>query len=256
MAGERRPLPRLTSVEFREDFDLDFEFQFVPTSFNVNTGANYAEATTLNRQHPILQWANGRQKTINFEAKLWAHDVGQNIDLRVKQLESTTVRVASLGRPPIFVFTWGREINEFVVVESVGNVTIDELREDGSYRGALFRLTLKKYTFFDLEVTDPSEPESSTFYRTVKDGDLWESLAQREYRDALKGDLIRRLNPGKPFLDPGDVVALLDRGKVRGVSVQPEAPPLARTPEAIEMREEIFELRNESKTTHIGTVGG
>lgn len=250
------PRPRLTSAEFRDEFDLDLEFQFTPTSFSMDIGADYATATALNRQHPIMQWTKGKQKTITFEAKFYALTTDVNIDDVLTKLEAACSKVERLGRPPILIFTWGRVISEFVVIESLGNIIIDDLRPDGSHQGFLFRIALRRHDFFDLTLTDPDAPPHDSFTKVVRYGDTWESIALREYNEPIKGDLLRRRYPATPFLSPGQIVILPDRENIRGVKVLPESPPLARTDEQIKVREAIFAARGGKRVSHIGTVGG
>ena len=255
MSSIVHPRPRLTSAEFSDDFEMDLEFQFVPSSFSVNIGANYAEGGTLNRQHPITQWTRGKSKTIAFEAKFFARDTQENIDDTLAKLEQATSRVEALGRPPLLIFSWGRVFSEFVVIEDLGNVVVDELRPDGTHQGFLLRIQLRRYDFFDLKLTDPTAPPHDSFVALVRQGDTWEHLAARQYKNPLQGDLLRRRNPDKPFLTPGQVVVLLDRENIRGVPVLPESPPLARTHAFEEVRDALFALRSGARTTHIGTVG-
>jgi hypothetical protein len=99
------------------------------------------------------------------------------------------------------------------------------MRPDGTLRSAQFTLSLRRYEKFDLVLTDPNARQHDTFYRAVKQGDTWESLAKMRYGDALLGDLLRRLNPGAPFLKVGTTVKLLDPERFRDAVVTPASLP-------------------------------
>lgn len=226
-------------------------FQFIPTEGTTETvSGTWSEATSLGRQHPIQQWTKGEQQTINFEAKFFSRHIAEDIDAIVESLKSAVQADPALGRPPLFDFIWGA-FHDVVVVSSVGGLRRGSLRPDGRLREATLGITLRHYEPFDLIVTDPDAPPGDTFYLTTAKGDSWESLAGRLYRQPLLGELVRRANPGNPFLGPGLTVTMPDPANVRGLVVSPRSIPLERTVEGISLRIAMFNKRRRSKASRI-----
>lgn len=243
------PLPELRPLD--PGFSI-IRFQFPPTGFSEERTVNWASATGMTRENPILQFSNGNQRTYTFGARLWAANSDEDIEPIVIELERATERDPNLGRPPRWCFVWGTAVNETVVVQSIGGIRYDDLRHDGSLRGVTLQMTLLVWRFIDVEIT--GQPLPSTFYAVIKEGDTWESLALREYKDPILGDLLRRQNPEIMFPTDhvGKVVALppLNTLLESGV-LEPDSAPLQRTAESLEVRADLFEKRASRKSSII-----
>lgn len=244
------PLPVLTPLDGSLN-RAPIEFQFQPLDSSEDVGAAWASATGMNRDHPILQYSHGEQRGFNFSARLFAKDSEHTIDEVLALLKQATERDPELKRPPRFNFSWGSVINETVVVKSVGGIKYDSLRNDGSLRGATLQIQLLVYRFIDVELS--GKPEPSTFYGITKTGDQWEDIALREYGDPLMGELLRRINPAVifPGQQPGSIVRLPPASKLRGESIEPDSPPMRRTPEGMALRLKMFELRSKSRESTV-----
>jgi hypothetical protein len=140
-----------------------------------------------------------------------------------------------------------------VVVESIGNIRFDPLRSDGTARGVTLAISLKRYEFFGLTLTDPNARPTNTTYVVVRDGDTWESLAHRVYGKPDYGDFLRRMFPATPRQRSETTVALPDEDKFDNLLMAPESFPLARTEGGIAARRTIFDLRNVPKVSTILT---
>jgi|GEM_PF-5513214 len=254
----------------------DFFFgQFVPQSVTKEVSANYAEVPTLGRQNPIMQWLNGVTETLTFTARLWANNADESIEERVEKLENLVKRQADLpkegkrpkGRPPVCEFQWGSDRSlkfEYCFVTSLGGVTYDELRPDGSLRGATMSITIKRYDPVTLTVTDPTVPESQTRIRLAKKGDTYESIALDEYGNPELGIPLRQLNPRiarmeLADLNPQDPVHVYSEDYLLTTPIQPKfhAFKIGRGNEDAEQRRrEMFDDRDgDSFTTVFADYG-
>lgn len=228
--------------------------QFVAQSVTKNVSATIARSVSYGAQHPILQWVAGELETISFRAKLWAVD---STDLRVgerlERLEALVKRDVKIGRPPVCAFSIG-DVDSLAIdclVRSLGGITYDELRDDGSLRGVTLQISLERFEEFNVEATDPSVPESQTRIRRARAGDSYESIALDEYADPELGVLLRQLNPRVPGMDLStlsakDPIHVFSESFLRTLEIAPEFHAF-KTGEnfaaAERARREIFEAR-------------
>jgi len=247
------PLPQLIPDKRANPGLATIQFQFQPQGLAINEGAAWTAANAQGRDHPILQFARGQQTMITFEAKLFAETITDNIDDKITAMRNSSKQLAPFGRPPVWTFVWGSIINETVVVESVGNIRYDAIRQDGSARGVLFAITLLKYVPFDIALTDPNAPLGGTFFTRARHGDLWEDVALREYNDPLMGDLLRRRNPdlAEPGDVPGRVLSLPPASTLRLEAIEPLSIPLRRTSAGLALRQGVYELRGATRPSAI-----
>jgi hypothetical protein len=184
--------------------------QFIPQDVSRRVGGNIAELSSVNAQYPILQWVGGETEEITFNARLWAKDSEDfTVEDRLERLEELVRRNDDLERPPVCTFAWGNVASLMIdcLVKSIGGITYDEVRDDGSLRGVTLQITLLRYEEPDFKVTDSSTPEKFTRRRRAKRGDTYEAVALLEYGDPLLGVLLRQLNPRIPGMRLADLRA-------------------------------------------------
>src|SRR3990172_3389398 len=247
------PLPELRPHPKANPGVAAIQFQFQPQGPVLNEAASWVSANAQGRDHPILQFARGQQTTITFEAKLFAETITDNIQDKLDALRASSKQLAPFGRPPVWIFVWGSIIHETVVVESVGNIRYDAIRQDGSARGVFFAITLLKYVPYDIQLTDPNAPLGGTFFTRARDGDLWEDVALREYGDPLMGDLLRRRNPdlAEPGDEPVRVLSLPPASTLRLEVIEPVSIPLRRTTAGLALRQSVYESRGATRPSAI-----
>lgn len=244
------PLPELRPLQAERNAGFPtIRFQFPPESYQEDHSGNWASATSLGRDKPILHFASGEQESFSFEAKLYARHEGESIEDLLDVLKRAPKRDSTLGRPPRWEFVWGSILHETVIVKSVGNIRFDEIRSDGSIRGASLQIELWNFVPNDVELTSPGTPPPSTFYVITKTNDSWEDLALREYRDPRLGDLLRRRNPSLMFpgATPGKIVKLIPEDQLRLDAIEPYSGPLQRTPDGLALRQQVHESRARSR---------
>lgn len=246
------------------DREEDVVGQFIPQSVQRTVAGGIATASSPNSQYPILQWVSGELETISFTAKLWATDsTDTTVDERLNRLEDLVKRNSDLKRPPICAFAWGNVPSLLVncIVKSLGGITYDEVRDDGSLRGATLQIELVRYEEVEFEVTDPSTPERYTRVRRAKKGDTYESIALDEYGDPTLGILLRQLNPRVKGMDLADLnpknpIHVFPEEYLVTLPIEPEFHAFKSgtgNEAAEERRREIFEARSADKyVTYLG----
>jgi hypothetical protein len=220
-----------------------------------NLGAHYESAWSMNRNEPITQWIHGTVTTWSFGVTLRAKDSTDDIRSKIKWLTESTVKDDKLGRPPLYVWSWG-SIEMTCFITALGGIQWEMMPTKLSPtfeppRMVKFQITLQKYVPWDLKKTDPNLPPLDTFYVYSKVGQTYEAMAGKRYGQPLWGDLVRRRNPDKAYLQVGDRIALPDSDKLLEEEVEPVSAPLQRTEEGLGARQDMFELRNVSKVSHV-----
>jgi len=267
---KRAPKPRLDP---NDEGYRAIEFQFVPDRFIRNVASNWAEKSAFGRDHPVLQYVTQESETYSFRALLFAERTTDTISDKVEALIAAVRANATLKRPPLWTFSWGDFIiDTSVIIESVGGIEYGEPRANDTITGVIadrlygallgtgpgqqlrtvqFRMRLKHYEPFGIEIPSLADLDRDTFHHIVRTGDTWEELARLHYKEALKGDLLRRRNPSKEFLVGGQTVDVLKPSRFRGLTPTPYSIPLVRTTAASTMRRELFEDRRKSRVSHV-----
>ncbi len=131
---------KLTGID--AGFEKEFEGQFLAQDMEETVGAFLGETTTVNKGAPDFQWIRGEAERFSFTTRLWASNSFKNIKQQVNILKSFARRDANLKRAPKFLFSAGTEISFTCFVRGV-RLRYDELRIDGSLRGAIVDLELQ-----------------------------------------------------------------------------------------------------------------
>ena len=139
---------------------------YPPTSLTRNVASEIGTATSLGREHPIVQWLGGSTETVAFEATLYAETFLDRIEDKVEELLALAHRDEALGRPPIVQFVYGA-LTFRALVQELGGIKYGDLRPNGTYRRVDFAITLVRYEPLDLVATDPTAPEPSTRFHVV-----------------------------------------------------------------------------------------
>jgi len=234
--------------------DLDggdeFEGEYPAISVGEEVSTSFSEVFALSREDPITQWTHGQSRQVRIEVRLFAKHSQDNIDDRLKQLKDLIKPDADLGRPHIFRFVWGTVVNERVVVEGIGGIKYDSLRNDGSLRGAVLSITMRRYTSFDIELSDPNAPPVGTRYYRAASGETYEHVSSSIYLNPHLGDLLRRRHPYQAILTEGELVICPDPRDLRYDRVEPYSIPLVRTEAFVTLRQQAFNRLNRDYISH------
>lgn len=260
---------------------LEFKGEHIAQNITEDIGSNLNQTDAINKEKPDFQWLHGDAETVTFDTRLYATNSLKNVKKQIEVLKSMARRDSKLKRAPRFSFTAGTEIGFTCFVRGI-QFKYDELRSDGTIRGVVVSLSLQK-----IEDTITKDAGASlaaqikfaagiiagaagigaqagrlvnipggslhTIDRdfTAKRGDTYETVAAAEYGDALLGDVLRRVQPGKPDLLPGDRVQLVEPTEIITIPVTPQSTPLKNTLENQALREEFLELRNRTTTIFV-----
>lgn len=265
--------PQVRNLEFRGDF--------IAENMSEQVGSRFGEQNSLNKERPNFQWLSGEAEAFTFNTKIWARDSFTSVKPTIELLKSMARRNKELKRSPVFLFTAGTEIGFTCFVRGV-KFDYDELKADGSIQGAVVAITLQKIDETVVEAAATSLAAQikqaagivsaaagvasivgrvrqiagfsvHTIGRTVvvKSGDTFEAIAQREYGNALLGDILRRAQPEKFDLQIGDKIFLIEGSEARQIPVTPQAIALKETIENKALNDEFFELRNRTTTIFV-----
>jgi hypothetical protein len=209
--------------------------QYQPQNVNHTLGSTIAEAGGFSRANPLIQWVGGALETLTFEARLFSlHRNDQTARDKLETLKILRTPCQPMGRPPLTRFFWGDLIPGGMpcFVESIGGVQYDEIRSDGSIRGATLSISLKRFTPFTIERTTTS-PVERTPTHVVRSGETYEMIAMRHWGDPMLGIPLRQQNPRYPMekwapksltdLSVGETIKLyprrdLDQSKAKSLS--------------------------------------
>jgi len=261
MPGIKFKLPELESWFLANDETLEeFQGQFPPQDIAHEITAAWGEDTALNRQHTILSFLHGNAETLSFQARLYALDALDDVTKRFKMLVGWVKRDPDLKRPPILQFWIGNAAVSFrrCILEAVTGIVYHSFRNDGSPRDIEFTLNLREYHPYEFVFQTPGETGQTRYHR-ARLHDYYEWLAQREYRDPMKGIQIRNAHPDKPNLQPADVVVMPSKDNLETGSPAPSSIALstafgrADTPQR-SLRLSTFDSRNRSFTSLIQGV--
>jgi hypothetical protein len=241
-----------------EDTGDVLEGQYAPEGLTLNIQNNYARHTSLNRSKVITQYLNGSADQVSFQGQFFAEtmvDFNQ-VEKKTQMLIDMARRDPDLGRPPIVTFWVG---NSFLEQQS----TIDSLNLGfgrpaitGDLKDLVFSITLSRYDEYSLKDNEIFE----TRYHRTRAGEYFELMAQREYGNALIGDVIRKRHPTKPNPGPGEVIKLPSIEAIRADRVQPSSAALDTAYDRKDTaqrrnRIDLFRKRNVATWSHIIKAG-
>lgn len=260
---------------------LEFKGDFISENMSERVGAILGQNSTVNKDKPNQQWLGGENEPFTFQSRIFASNSFKNIKQQVETLKSFSRRNRELRRAPIFLFTAGTEIGFTCFVKGV-LFQYDELRSDGSLRGAVVSITLEKIEDTITESAATSLASQIKFAagiivgaagianqlgrvinipggslhtidrrHKVVDGDTFESIANQEYGNALLGDILRRAQPELGDLKAGDEVLLVEGTEITQIRITQQAVALKNTQENLALREEFLELRKRKTTIFV-----
>lgn len=184
--------------------------QFFPENLGLrDIGAVWNETTGLGQDKPRIQWTGGKLKAMEFDALFFLEIKRGNLQNVLDTFDYLVNKDDKLLRPPTGTFTYGLNINFECIVEEITNVQLSEVKKDGRLRSIRAHFKLREYVPFDFEESG-APINGETRFVHARDGDTYEHLAEREYGDALKGEVLRQRGKAVVDIEPNDVVALLD----------------------------------------------
>lgn len=157
----------LKSIDNPSDDAKNFAAQFTAEGLQHDLGARVGQEDTLGSEQPGIHYVNDQAETIRFRAKIYRTSPVQSdvadalsnpisaifgggpqgssasVKSQIEKLKSFCRKDENLGRLERFMFTWGVELKYEILVLTVGGVKYDDIRSDGTIRGASFDLVLQ-----------------------------------------------------------------------------------------------------------------
>lgn len=219
---------------------LELEGQFQPDPGMEDAAVPTLSGTaTAGSARPAVQWVAGGRRSVRFRSSFVSAHQLDDIGPKLETLTKLDLLDASLGRAPRLSLQWGDlEIEGFAIVRK---------RIEGWWaisgwpRRIDFEIEIVEAFPLDLDGTGSSSSGETQFI-TLAAGEWLETLAARHLGDALRGELVRRINPRIALEEqPGDRVKVYERSHpaMRG-AIRPTSPPflgLAATGDVAELLE-------------------
>lgn len=187
------------------DTDTLLQGQFEAEDVTENAAAAWAEHISLNRQRPIQQFVHGEANTLSFTGTAFKMTLGDTSITDMVPVLRTWIKMdQDLRRPPILHFWIGE--GEVSITCVMTSISFKHMRPNfiGLQQHVTFTVNLKEFTSFSLSDAE----QTDTRYHVVKEGEYFELLAQREYKNPMLGVVLRERHPGKINLRPGEIVTL------------------------------------------------
>jgi hypothetical protein len=286
-----------------DDENNKFTGQFTAENLTENIGARMPETTPIGQQQPVIQFQSGETETISFKARIYRTSpveggfIGGAVNTFRGSEKSTSVRDqiellkqmsrknTKFGRPERFLFSIGTEIEFEVFIRSPGGIVYDDIRSDGTIRGASFNMQLVKIKPENLKstagVSTAARIKSVAGIATsvaggisaarsirrdklisipgfsvhtidkvikIREGDTFEKIARQQYGNPLLGVLLRVAQPDKADLNAGDEIFTLNKREILQIPVTPRSVSLKDNAENKLLLEGYLELRGKPAT--------
>ncbi len=228
--------------------------QFHGENLTEEIGNTFSDTFSLGKQFAVTQYTHGNIDTFSFLSRFVADRATSDITDKLNLLKSFARRNPIFGRPPICQF-WVSDGSfaflEGCFIESLSGIRYERPTFFGGLRIVSFTVNLREFKAFELE----SEVFETRFHN-VKEKEYYELLTQKEYGNALIGDVIRKRNPDKANIQTGDIIKLPRIEAIRKETVTQTSIPLITafgkplTPEK-DLRMDIFDRRDDSFVSHI-----
>lgn len=292
-----------------------FVGQFAAQDVQENVGQQQQETSGVGQQQPLIQFSSGEAETITFRARIfkasalqgaWSDALSNPVSTafnafggqekgesgsvkeQIEKLKKFARKNDELGRPERFTLTIGTELSFTVLLKSPGGITYDDLRADGTLKGASFNMTFIKTAIE--KKSDSSGISTASIIKTVagvvtavaggisaikssrrdklvniphgslhtidrfftaKDGDTFEKIAAREYGNAQLGVVLLRAQPTKMDFEAGDPLFTIKKDEIVQMNIEPSAPALKNNIEGKTLLDTYLQLRGQSTSAII-----
>jgi len=302
---------RLTSLD---DSKLSFTGQFPAENLTENVGVRQNEVASPGQATPLIQFGSGEVETITFRARIFrtspvagsafdalANPIGTafsalqgnagpligngSVKDQIELLKKFSRKEESLGRNHRCILQVGTELEFEVFCRSVGGIAYDDIRSDGTIRGASFDIQFAKIkpenlsqqagvstaakikTALGIVTTVAGGISAITATRRdklvnipggslhridkfikVRQGDTYEKIAAREYGNALLGVTLRIAQPDKVDLREGDEIFTLNKREIVQIPIEPKSVALRDSVETKTLLDGYLALRGRPTT--------
>lgn len=305
------------TIQSLDDSSFKFSGQFPAENLTEGTGVNQSETVAPQQSTPLIQFGSGEIETIKFRARIYrassvagaafdalSNPVGTAINTiqgtqgdaisngsvrtQIEHLKKFAAKSEKLGRQHRCLLSIGTEMQFEVFVKSPGGISYDDVRSDGTLKGASFDMEFIKLKTEALKseagvsvaaqiktiigvITTISGGISaiSTTRRdklinipggslhridkflTAKQGDTYEKVAAREYGNPMLGVLLRTAQPDKIELRAETKYVTVKQRELVQIPIEPSSVALRDGVEQKALLEAFLSLRGKSSSTVI-----
>lgn len=307
---------RLTSLD---DPNFKFTGQFAAENVQENVGVRQSETVAPQQSTPLIQFGSGEIETIKFRARVFrtspvASSAGDalanpvsavfggvsgplfsngSVKDQIELLKSfarkeNTESSPAFGRQHRCLLEIGTEFSFEVFCRSPGGISYDDIRSDGTIRGASFEMEFVKIKSQNLSeqagVSTAAKIKSvigvvttvaggisainasrrdklvnipgGSLHRIdkffiAKEGDTYEKVAAREYGNPMLGVTLRSAQPDKIDLKPEDKYFTVNRREILQIPIEPRSVALRDGVESKALLEAFLALRGRSTSVII-----
>lgn len=305
------------TLQSLDDSNFKYSGQFPAENLTEGTGVNQTETTSPQQSTPLIQFGSGEVETVKFRARIYrassvagaafdalSNPVGTAINTiqgtqgdaisngsvrsQIEYLKKFSAKSESLGRQHRCLLSIGTEMQFEVFVKSVGGISYDDVRSDGTLKGASFDLEFIKLKTEALKteagvsvaakiktvigiittVTGGISAINTTRrdklinipggslhridkFLTAKQGDTYEKVAAKEYGNPMLGVLLRTAQPDKMELKPNDKYVTVKQRELVQIPIEPSSVALRGGVEQKALLEAMLELRGKPQTVVI-----
>lgn len=202
-----------------QDDATTIEGQFEAQNVVESVSGEWADQGTFGLIQPILQFVGGELDKVTLEVLAFApfdpifKSAGALVGIKedqfdIKDLVDTIKGLPradpDLGRPHVYLFSHGSQLEVQCIVKTVGGIRYQSLRPaGGEMRGVLFSMELWRYEP-PPALTGATAAES--LVTPAREGETYEHIAARVHNDPDLGEALRRRNPERRTLTKGDLV--------------------------------------------------
>lgn len=303
---------RLRSVD---NPDKTFTGQFVAENVVENVGIRQGETTSPGQQTPLIQFGSGEAETVNFRARIFrtspvqgalfdalSNPVGTafgvlsgtagpiigngSVKDQIELLKTFARKNEELGRNERLILEIGTELSFEVFLRSVGGIAYDDIRSDGTIRGASFELQFVKIK--PENISEQAGVSTAAKIKTIlgvvttvaggisainaprrdklinipggslhtidkflpaKAGDTYEKIAASEYGNPMLGVILRLAQPENPECVPGKDVITVKRREIVQIPIEPRAIALREGSETKLLLDNFLALRGKPSSS-------
>ncbi len=194
------------------------EFMFNPTQYSISKSNSWSAQPVVGSNVPRQEFTSGGAVSLSLELFFDTFESGEDVrDYTNKVFELTLISSGpkpqgeDVGRPPIVMFSWGKNFNFPAVIKSV-SIQFIMFLPDGTPVRAKMSLTLEEAEDENEKGAQNPTTQGVIGNRVyiVKPGDTLDNIAYREYEDPNAWRHLADLNnlDNPKDLKPGQVLAI------------------------------------------------
>ncbi|MBI4576610.1 MAG: LysM peptidoglycan-binding domain-containing protein [Planctomycetes bacterium] len=193
------------------DTNEEIEVLFNPREYTIEKSTPWKEHDVQGLDGPAIEFTFGNRQVLSMELFFDTYEEKKDVREHTQKIADLLFVNAEKHRPPILLFTWGKNMQFKCLLERLSQ-KFTMFLDDGTPVRATLQVTFKEYTVpFEELQKNPRHSPDHTKRRIVKEGDTLQWIASKEYGDPGEWRMIadangiddpRKLEPGTELLIP------------------------------------------------------